>query len=789
MVAIGIGTSGLIFSPDTASVISYKGDICSARLTDYRKNFSHFSSGLIRDRYAAYSKDLTNEFNRKGPTQSAFNNRNPKQLRLVEDVTFAKNKYKELELRSNIAFKDEVPCPNEDQINADVSSKYSIVTLLQSKNIDTSVLKKSELLNILKPISEENTDLGHRLRHAINKIERFEGDEQTQKYLNRGLHVPTKKNHYVDIMRKWGAQTPNEHLLMPTIANIAGVCVNIEAISGIDQAFEINAMLNEKQKKAGIKPYQNPALVYHLSPKVGKSLVHIGWTQCVSPWSSNGLIEFAKTGQITELNCNKYSPDHFKLIHALADAGALVFFENEKTLLNCKFNKNFIDDLSSIKENNSNLLHIAITNNRPVDTVKFFYFWQVNAFTQKNSANLTALELAKSKKHECYSFLEKAKNWTKEKIISERNTYISGRLNEVCSRLRKKEASYHLRNGLQEDGEISYIPELGSYRVIKGSGYLDKCKTVKWTGVQKYCNNRIDLTISIASVHNGNNISTTNGIYDAGDSFSSNNKMPSVFYQHRPAKKASAQFSRQYEVISFVSNSPAVNSVYVVDLRDESRPRYIEAYIHGGLKSSESLGIVSPDRECCTYFKGRIFLPKEQKEFISNIANKCEFNHLCINYDQFDWELEEKSRKLFYVKYLLANIRYLSSWERNIEKLGPIESGFLEEKSPHFIKETSGLLSEQRIILHQLLKSCYRSQWPEEFDRADKHQGCLLREFSKEYLVYSDSEKSDMQYVLAKRMQIRKHRSDDDLVIARMLYEKAASHSHVKAVSALARMG
>lgn len=779
-----LGTSGLIFSPDTVSVLSYKGGICSVRLAKAAtRNFSMYNS------HKGYSRYLAGVFNTKcADTQSAFKNRNAKNLRLVEDAAFAKNKYKELELRSNLAFKDELPSPIKDRINADVSSKFTIVKLLQSQNIDISKLKKSQLLKFLKQFSEKDTDLGHRLRHAVNKIERFDGDKKTQAYLRLGLAVPIKKNHYSNIMRVWGAQTPNEHLLLPTLANIAGVCVNVESTSGIDQAFEINAKLNDEQEKAQMPSRNNPALVYNLSPKIGKSLVHLGWTQCVAPWSSKGLIEFAKTGHITEWEYNKYTPNHFMLIHTLADAGALVFFEDEKALLNCKFKKNFVDDLSSIKENNSNLLHIAIENNRPLDDIKFFYFWQVKAFTQRNSDNRTALDLAILRGHESHSFLDKANSWNKEQLTSERNAYISGRLDKLCNKLGKKEASYRLRDGRQEDGKIMYIPQLGSYRVIKGSGYLDKGKNLEWTGVQKYCNHRRDLALSIASVRNNNNISITNGIYDSVHSVSSTNKLPSVFYQHRPAKNATANFPRQYEVISFVSNLPAVNSVCVVDLRDESRRNYIEAHIHGGLRASQAKGVVGPDRDSCTYFNGKIFLPRDQKEIFSNIATKGDFTHLSINYDSFDSGLDEKSRKLFYFKYLLANIRYLSGWEKSIEKLGPVESAFLAEQNPHFIIETKSLLREQRIILHELMKSCYRKQWPEEFDEVDKYKGCLLREFSKEYLNYSDAEQADVQYILAKKMRMIEGRSNDDRDIAKMLFEKAASHSHVNAISALASM-
>ncbi|GAA4027469.1 hypothetical protein [Actimicrobium antarcticum] len=477
-------TSGLIFSPDTASMISYKGDIASVRLSNIDKNFSHFSSVPAQEQHAKYAQYLSTKFNQLGETGTAFNNRKPKQLRLVEDVTFAKDKYKELELRSNLAFGNEMPDANDSSTIPDESSKYTIARLLQSSGVDIDSLTKSTLLDVLIPIAQEDTELGQRLRHAIKKLERFDNDAAIKVYLNLGKADPVKKNHYINIMRKWGAQTPNEHLLMPTIANIAGICVNVEATSGIDQALKINAMLSERQKANGLVSNNNPAFVYHLSPKSGKSLVHIGWSQGVSPWSSQGLIEFAKTGKVTGVDGNTFKPDHFKLLHALADASTLVFFENEKTLLNCKFSNNFIDNLSLVKDNNDNLLHIAIANNRDIDTIKFLYFWQVNAFTEKNSEQLTALDLAKKNNHPACSFLQTAKGWDGNSAIvsPNRNAYIIERL----EKLPKISDYYEMRNGRSERGEIKYISEQGTYRVTKGNGYFNREKTISWKGIQKY---------------------------------------------------------------------------------------------------------------------------------------------------------------------------------------------------------------------------------------------------------------------------------------------------------------
>lgn len=773
-------TSGLIFSPDTMSMLSYKGDIASVRLSKNHRNISHFSSKSGKNEYEKYAQYLSTKFNALGETGTAFNNRKPKQLRLVEDVDFAKNKYRELELRSNLAFSYETPSPNEMSIFPDESSKFSIVKLLESSGITIDTVTKSSLLDFLTPISQEDTDLGQRLRHAIKKIERFDDDAAIQVYLDRGKEVPGKKNHYIAIMREWGAQTPNEHLLMPTIANIAGVCVNVEATDGIDQALKINMMLNERQKLAGIISNNNPAFVYHLSPKTGKSLVHIGWSQGVSPWSSQGLIEFAKTGLITGVDGNTFKPDHFKLIHTLADTSALVFFENEKALLNCKFTKNFVDDLSLVKENSENLLHIAITNNRDEGTIKFFYYWQVNAFSEKKSDNLTALELAEKTNHPGYPFLKKAEGWgnSKEIISLNRNIYISDRLDKIP----RKKATYSLRNGCQEQGEISYIPEQGTYRVTKGSGDISKAKTTTWNGIQKYYPAIFDLACSIGTINCEKSQTIDRGIFSSIP----NDGIPYIFHQYRSAAQPTPNSPVKSEGLSFISGLPDASSIYEIELKQESR-RFMEAEIKGSRKVLITEKLLDPDPESCTYFETKLFLPKRLKKHIDSMSGEEIFIHLPISNKSFDRSIPNNDRRLIYAKYALVNIHYLSAWKKAIEELNPVETQFLEDKNSDFINETNSFLEKQKTMLHESMTHHFQNFPVQEVEKVDVYGRCLLQEFSDEYLNYSHADHANMQYILANRMELRNAFTLDDLVIARKLFEKAAYHSHGESEFALAR--
>lgn len=347
-------TSGLVFRPDTVSVLLYKGDIASIR----RSHLGSIDQGvpsINSERYRDYAADLSQAFDTLGETVTAFNKRAPKKLRLVEDVLFAREKYRELELRSNGAFRIKKPGRT---LSDDVSSKHVIARLLNVTTQTVTVWTKDTLLHELNARSAGNDRLGQLLAHAIRKIERFDNDNVLYFYLNRRILPPSKFNYYVETARELGAQTPNEHLLMPRMTDVLGVCVNFESLVGIDQAFEINTTLRKHQRAKGADKHDHPALVYQISAKIGSSLIQAGWSQHVKPWSSSGLIEFAKTGLITGVDNNRFRPDHFKVLALIAQKGALVLNDNRQ-VTGYGMPANFVRDLSTVRDNGDNLLHIV----------------------------------------------------------------------------------------------------------------------------------------------------------------------------------------------------------------------------------------------------------------------------------------------------------------------------------------------------------------------------------------------------------------------------------------------
>jgi hypothetical protein len=487
-------TSGLVFSPESISLLSYKGDIASLRIPD-GKTLSDFTSGSKHEQYEAYSRYLSKTFNSLKETITAFNNRKPKKLTLIENVDFAKEKYRELEVRSNFAFsKKEIVFENQTH---DIASKYIICRILKNTGKLAHQWTRADLLTELTARCEKEEHLAEILKHAIIKIRLFHDDAALHLYLERGLEEPEKIGHYIEQTSKTGAQTPNEHLLMPTLEDIVGICVNFESVVGVDQAIEINRNLRAEQKDHGIGERNNPALLYQISMKRGKSLTRAGWSQHIMPWSSAGLMEFARTGKVKGIDGGTFTPKHFKAINLLAEIGAVVAFETDKNLHGCHAPQNFISDLSTVKENDEKLLHIALKAKCSTEIVNFFYFWKVDAFSERDQNGDTALEIAEREKHPSLEFLKLANGWSNQpaKIIENRNCYIAEQLKQI----KKERLSFDLRNGNIETGETDYIQELRTYRVTNGKIRFGGNDDFVHRGVQLYDPETEDMNFVLGS--------------------------------------------------------------------------------------------------------------------------------------------------------------------------------------------------------------------------------------------------------------------------------------------------
>lgn len=775
------GTSGLVFSPDTFSMISFKGDIGSVRLSNIKKNFSDFTHRNLQLRRIEYASYLSSEFNKLSETATAFNNRKPKKLRLVEDMQYASEKYRELEQRSNLAFERHRLDKDFRPRYEDRSSKYIIHKSIANLGKRIDEWTKAGLLGELEKLASQDAEFGVRIMHAVRKIRRFDGDHSVQNYLRKGALEPEKTGHYTNIAKEWGAQTANEHLVMPSYANIIGVCVNVERVDGIDQALELNATLKEIRCKLGVIK-KDPALIYHLSPKKNQCITHVGWSQCIVPWTSKGLIEFAKTGQVEDLDGAKFKPNHFKLIHTLADSSSLVMFEDHRTLHGCKFEKNFVDDLSSVKENKSNLLHLAIENGRDLETIKFFYFWRVDPFSEKNDAGVTAMDLARQKHRPAESFLDSIRASAQSSAINTliRNEYIADRLAEVRDSFKDFRGEYSLRTGETEKGLVKFIPELGTYRVTNGLHSYKSVNEQTEEGIRKFDpasgNTRLSIGVVVRrSADAESKIFVIDG--DAND----RKQIPSL---GRVCQIQDFLFGSS-EKISYLCQLPT--HLAYLEIKPSSMTLHRSRFdLSGGVAKTFINRQIAADRSRCTYFQTAVYLPNSIARSLTAPPSAGWFPHLGIIEGNFDRSEAPELRFSNLMKYASASLRYLRGCKESVDHLNQEEQMFLTENGPEFVATTDRLAKKQWDMFHQTF-SQHASLLMPGFEKADSEGECFLQYVADEYLLQGRPECAEMQYLVGKRMELRNGARIKDLVVARKLYEQAAQHQHGEAEFALSR--
>ena len=336
-------TGGLVFAPDTVSVLSYKGDIHSHRLSRAMP-FSRDSTVPVKKMVDAYACQVANDFNKLGVTQSLINHRRAKQLRLCENIDLQREKYRELSLRANLCFQKQ---PAADTDIEDVSSKFLIAKLIMREK-PIAAWTKADLLTWFDRVEhKEKPQLDQLLAHAKRKLGYYGSDEDIRNYLNTGSVSAIKKNHYRDMVREWGALPANEHLLMPTPSDVIGLLVTVDSVFGIDHARIVLDALTTHTSNGFPATATLPMMTYRLSDKIGQSLSVTDVHSDILPWSSAALVEFAECGVIT-IDGTQIKPDHFRLIHTAAHHSALISLHKDTAPGQAARHSTLIDDLSMV---------------------------------------------------------------------------------------------------------------------------------------------------------------------------------------------------------------------------------------------------------------------------------------------------------------------------------------------------------------------------------------------------------------------------------------------------------
>ncbi|GAA4027485.1 hypothetical protein [Actimicrobium antarcticum] len=646
-------TSGLVFSPATASVLSYKGDVHTHRLSRAKKFSGNAADNPDFD-YTEYARYLNDKFNELGTTGSLINNRKDMPLKLREDVAMAREKYAELALRGNRHFHHSQP---PDSVISDISSKFLIARLATAIK-PPDQWNKADLLTFLDTIDhEEKANIDPLLVHARLKIKDFDGDTQIAAYLRKGMANPAKKNHYTKMVGEWGSLPPNEHLLMPAPRDLLGVLVNLDCVAGIDHALEIRQQIGNLPGHSFDAQHGPLTLTHLLSHKLGKS-IGIADKEQVVLWSSKGLIEFAKTG----LAAAGVRPDHFQLLYTLAQDSALMSLQKDKIGNQTYGRHPFISDLSMISESGKNLLQLLIEQRSDPDAVndaRFFCLWNVPP--QETGKADDALRMAQQRQHSTLPLLQEAASWSAAERMELRQQFISEQLARIQLN-HPDEVSYVLRNGVTETGKVAFIPALQTFRVTQGRHVATGTLGPIFEGLHAYDSALGDMALVAGSCRKDTGERQL-GLWRPGTDSKILPDQLQLGVRHLPGEPGPNGIAK--DVILMSSNAPGNEMRLVLRPHGTTASGHSVRFEMTAATGATQCDDFDVDTDRCTSFKMTCYIIKKHyDEFLAGIVEGNLFNHVAVTRDRFHGtQFKKPERAINIVRYAIANLRYLHAWQ------------------------------------------------------------------------------------------------------------------------------
>lgn len=779
-------TAGFVFAPNTASVLSYKGDIHTYRLSRAKQ----FEGNGITDPdfdFSPYASYLSSEFNKLGTTGSLINNRVANNLKLREDITLQREKYRELALRANLCFKNSPDAASEVE---DVSSKFLIAKhAMREKPLGE--WNKSDLLEWFDRYEhKEKTALDQLFAHAKLKIRDFVSEDQLQNYLQQGAKAPTKKNHYKNMAREWGSLPANEHLLMPSPKNLIGVLVSLDSVFGIDHAGDVLNALDGLSSVPFPSVRTLPCLTHRLSHKLGQAVQVMNLDLEIYPWSSEALIEFAERGVIKTAARVDFKPDHCKLLHAVAHGSGLVsLIKDTEPGETVGKTRAMIDDLSMVRKDGKNLLQILLSSrsdNDSVEAARFFCLWKVPVGSWAIADS--AYEIARKLNHPALRVIYEARTWSEQKREQLRQKYITQQLTRILHE-DAFEPTYALRNGFSETGKVSYIPELQTYRVTEGRSFPTDSRAPVQDGVRAYVSSRGDMALVAGAISQEPNTQAQLGLWRQDVDSPHADKL-NLGVKHLRGDVGADGL--RMDTILFHSQ---VNGL---DMQIMLRPVQVVRGKHSiRLKLTVALGEAHGDeftvaQDRCSSFETTCFVSRNDfDQLLSRIDNKQLFNHLFILRTKFysgDVPAPERMTKI--VKYLLANLRYLKAWQA---ATGPesrccdAAKALIEKPNPSIHDQLDTLIKTDQHRLRQTLIESHARMQP-LLGKVDQHGTCMYSYLKDVYIASSIADDAPIQVLLGNAYASGAGDLRPDLAISRTLFEKACEHQHAPAQFALGRM-
>jgi hypothetical protein len=491
------GCAAMLFSPSMPTMLGYKGDILSNRLA-YKTNLKHSnfcdSQRSRSESLELFAEEIRTTFNGYSATPSAFAGRREKQLNLVVNTNHQAAKIKEMAMRGNLYF---APKDRVAKYNLDVPSK-NLILELSSKHKDFKLSNKPEfktkkdVLDFIDKVTSFDPSLLPFLQAARIKISSFKNDSAIATYFNSANKTCTKQAHersyseflkwqfdysqtenYVDTYGdKNTALTPNEVLGMPSPEDLIGLIIDLSTSKSMDQALATLGYLKNQSAPEWNAAGETLAPFTHLiSHMEDSSIIQLGWSKMVIPYSTEGLKSYCTTGNVTSIDNHRFTPDYFTLLHRIASHGILVFSKNYRNvdILNAKPNviRNFSEILCG---NGKGLLYNAIAQPKiPFATLRLFC--HLDRLSSGNFDNLKAVLNNFDVDTKRTESLLKLVKMNEKQVENDLNRLLSSEINRIERSVfnhRATPRTIKFRAGFQDQGVFEYNKELGSLSLING---------------------------------------------------------------------------------------------------------------------------------------------------------------------------------------------------------------------------------------------------------------------------------------------------------------------------------
>jgi hypothetical protein len=508
------GCAALLFSPSMPLALAYKGDIYSDRLSR-EPNLGHNRfkdpQRSRNESLELFSEAVCKTFNGYSSTSSAFKGRREKKLNLVVSAAHHAAKIKEMEKRANLYF---IPEENQSVYQLDVPSKNLMLQLsdnyqhfgLQQK---PTLQTKAQVLDFIDTVTQAKPYLLPFLNAARIKISTFKRDSVIPAYFAHASKTASKPAHqssYAQFLQwqfdnsQTGANfhsfsdksttlTPNEVLGMPSVEDLVGLVVDPCTSKSFDQTLATLEHLKKESKSEWRSVAGNvPPFTHLISHMDQGTIIQLGWSKMVIPYSTKGLQEYCTSGKVTSIDKHKFSPDYFVLLHRLASTSILLFSKEHQTVNILYVKPNVIGNFSEIQSSSGHslLYHAIEQSNIPDSTLRLFcYLDRLSSGSHNNLKKALGNPNKNAANAQILEDMQRTLRWG-------HSSGLNGLLESQINRIEKSiypdlnnQRQVKYRAGFTDQGVFEYNCALGSLAMVEGTRLTDR--GIRIAGIFKHC--------------------------------------------------------------------------------------------------------------------------------------------------------------------------------------------------------------------------------------------------------------------------------------------------------------